>query len=78
MTQKFMESLRNPYPGALVAANKPAPGPRSLLASPVARNLEGSIPRSPPKKGRIGVGGLGINEGGTTREMESTANDQRK
>ena len=75
---KVLEALSNPYPGTQAVANKPRPGPRSLLASPVARNLEGSVPRSPPKKGRTGAGGLGINEGDTTREMESTTNDQRK
>ena len=75
---RVLEKLSNPYPGTLVAANKPAPGPRSLLASPVAKNLEGLVPRSPPKKGRTGAGGLRINEGDTTREMESITNDQGK
>ena len=75
---KVLEALSNPYPGTLAVANKPRPGPRSLLASPVARDLGGLVPRSPPKKGRTGVGGLGINEGDTTREMESTTNDQGK
>ena len=75
---RVLEALSNPYPGTLAVDNKPRPGPRSLLASPVARNLEGAVPRSPPKKGRTGAGRLGINEGGTTREMESTTNDQRK
>ena len=75
---KVLESLRNPYLETLIAANKPALGPRSLLASPVARNLESSIPGSSLKKGRIRAEVQGINEGGTTREMESAINDQQK
>ena len=75
---KILESLRNPYPGTMVAADKPKSGPRSLLASPVARNLESPIPGGSTKKGRIRAEVQGIDEGGTTREMESTTNDQKK
>ena len=58
---KVFESLMNPYPGTLVTA-KPPSGPRSLLASPVARSLVSSIPGNSLKNGRLGVKVLGINE----------------
>jgi hypothetical protein len=76
--ESVLESMRNPYPEQLPMAVKTLVGHRSLLVSPATRNTERSAQEHSLKAGSIIPVVLGENEVGTTREMESLSNDQRK
>ena len=73
-----LESLRNPYPEQLPTPAKTVPGHRSLLVSPVTRITERLAQGHSLKSGQIIPGVLGKNEVGTTREMGSSSNEQKK
>ena len=70
--------MRNPYPEQLPTPAKTVPGHRSLLVSPVTRITERLAQGHSLKSGQTIPGVLGKNEVGTTREMGSTAKDQKK
>ena len=70
--------MRNPYPEQLPTPAKTVPGHRSLLVSPVTRITERLAQGHSLKSGQIVPGVLGKNEVGTTREMGSSINEQKK